>query len=79
MKKIIFLMLLSICFLTGCSTTYKIDQQTYNEMTEFLNSCGNEYVNYVRNDESLSKRDKNTKETKYIYYRDLIIEIGNEK
>lgn len=72
---ILFLMM-SILILNGCSTTYKIDQTTYDDMINFLKTDGNDYLKYIEKDESLSKRDKFTKETKYNYFKNLIIEIG---
>lgn len=78
MKKSILMLSIisSVLLLSGCATSYTIDQTTYDAMTDFLETSGNEYLRYVENDSTLSKRDKFTKETKYNYFKNLIIEIG---
>lgn len=81
MKKLILLSLLLVGLIIccGCSTTYKMNENTYNEINDYINSSGKDYLEYVKNDTKLSKRDKATRETKYQYVKNLMIEISNTK
>lgn len=80
MKNFKYLILLVgiMLFITGCSSTYKIEKTKFDDIEIYVEETGTKYLNYVNNDSSLSKRDKNTLKTKHLYVLDIIKNVKTQ-
>lgn len=63
MKNIIFI-ILSMLFLTGCSSINTVDEETYEALKVGMEMINNDLNNYWKYDVTLSSRTKNSKKTK---------------
>jgi hypothetical protein len=76
MYKILFL---AVCLvgLCGCSSTktYTMNENEYNDINDYVTTFGPKYLEYVKNDQTLSKRDKYSMETRYTYIKDILVKI----
>ena len=65
MKNIIlFGLFLLVCFLTSCRSINTVDKQTYQDLKLGVETFEAELKFYWNNDNNLTPRDRNTKETK---------------
>lgn len=64
MKKImIFSCLILSCLFSGCGTINTVDEETYNSLFTYRKKVGQQFNEYIKNDDTLSSRDKNTFKT----------------
>jgi hypothetical protein len=61
------MLVICLTFVTGCKTSYTFNETEFNNLYNNSKNIVDKYLKYTNADETLTKRDKNTEETKCKY------------